>query len=95
MAARIRHALIQRQFDADLRPFVALRAACYEQLWSSAAANVDATVENLGYGVCRIARRGRETFVSGSKVMLDGPVTLTMAGNKPLVAACSRNMVTR
>jgi len=47
---------------------------------------VDATLENLGYGVCRIARRGRETFVSGSKVMLDGPVTLTMAGNKPLVS---------
>jgi cyanophycin synthetase len=90
LSARVRHAWLQRRFDADLKPFVALRAACYEKLWASAAANVQATIDDLGYGICRIARGGRETFVSGSKVMLDGPVTLTMAGNKPLVSRMLR-----
>jgi len=86
LTARIRHALLQRRFDAAIGPFGAIRTACYERLWTSAAVNVNATLDDLGYGIYRIARGGRETFVSASKVMLDGPVTLMMAGNKPLVS---------
>ncbi len=83
---RARHFLLERRFDSDLAPFSALRIRCYDRLWRTAAANVGATFEDLGYGVARIARDGRETFVSGSRVMLDGPVTLKIAGNKPLVS---------
>jgi cyanophycin synthetase len=86
LAARAQQFLVQRRFDSALGPFKALKSSCYEQLWASAAANVGASIENLGHGVSRISRGHRETFVSGSRVMLDGPVTLTMAGNKPLVS---------
>jgi cyanophycin synthetase len=86
LAARAQQFLVQRRFDSALGPFKSLKSSCYETLWASAARNVGATIEDLGHGVSRIARGGRETFVSGSRVMLDGPVTLTMAGNKPLVS---------
>jgi cyanophycin synthetase len=86
LSVRLRHLVLQRRFEAGLKPFTVLRAACYQQLWTAAAANVHAAIDDLGYGICRISRGDRETFVSGSKVMLDGPVTLTMAGNKPLVS---------
>lgn len=86
MAVRVQQFLLQRRFDSDIGPFAAVRSKCYDKLWSTAAANVGATLDDLGYGIFRIARRGRETFVSGSRVMLDGPVTLKMAGNKPLVS---------
>ncbi len=90
LAVRARQFLLERRFESDLGPFSKVRSACYERLWSAAAANVGATLEDLGYGVYRIARAGRETFVSGSRVMLDGPVTLKMAGNKPLVSRILR-----
>jgi cyanophycin synthetase len=86
LVARVQQALLQRRFDGATAPFAALKAAYYEKLWTTAATNVSATIENLGYGIYRIARNGRETFVSDSRVMLDGPVTLKMAGNKPLVS---------
>jgi len=86
MAARVQQFLLQRRYESELAPFATLRASCYDRLWAAAAANVGATIEDLGYGVTRISRDGRETFVSGSRVMLDGPVTLKMAGNKPLVS---------
>jgi cyanophycin synthetase len=86
IAARAQQFVLERRFESHLAPFSALRSRCYDRLWSDAAAKVGATIENLGYGVCRISRDGRATFVSGSRVMLDGPVTLKMAGNKPLVS---------
>jgi cyanophycin synthetase len=89
MSARVRQFLLER-FESDARPFVAIKNACYEELWTSAAAAVGARVDSLGYDVFRIARGGRDTFVSGSRVMLDGPVTLKMAGNKPLVSRLLR-----
>ena len=86
LMTRARQFLLERRFESDLGPFFKVKAACYDRLWRSAAANVGATVEDLGYGIYRIARGDRETFVSASRVMLDGPVTLKMAGNKPLVS---------
>jgi cyanophycin synthetase len=86
IAARARQFVLERRYESNLAPFSALRSRCYDRLWADAAANVGATLEHLGYGVSRIARGGRETFVSGSRVMLDGPVTLKMAGNKALVS---------
>jgi cyanophycin synthetase len=86
LAARAQQFLAQRRFDSALGPFSSLKASYYQKLWASAAGNVGATIEDLGHGVSRIARGSRATFVSGSRVMLDGPVTLTMAGNKPLVS---------
>ncbi len=85
LAARVRHSLMER-FGDDARRFDALKAACHEKLWIAAAASAGAAIDDLGYGVHRIARGGRETFVSASRVMLDGPVTLKIAGNKPLVS---------
>ncbi len=77
---------MQRRVDGNAAPFAALKSANYERLWSAAAARASAAFENLGYGIYRISRDGRDTFVSDSRVMLDGPVTLKMAGNKPLVS---------
>jgi cyanophycin synthetase len=84
-AARGRQLLVGA-FDRTTKPLAGVKAAYYEKLWTAAAAGVGATIENLGYGVYRIARGRRETFVSSSLVMLDGPVTLKIAGNKPLVS---------
>ena len=85
LGARVRRFLAE-PFDNDVRAFAAHKARCHETLWTSAAASVAAAIDDLGYGVYRIARGGRETFVSSSRVMLDGPVTLSIAGNKPLVS---------
>jgi D-alanine-D-alanine ligase-like ATP-grasp enzyme len=84
-ATRVRQFLLERS-PKETKRFVALKAACHEKLWISAAAGAGASIEDLGHGVHRIARGGRETFVSASRVMLDGPVTLKIAGNKPLVS---------
>jgi cyanophycin synthetase len=86
LAVRVHQFVLQRRFDSNIGPFARLKTDCYDRLWSSAAANVGATIEDLGYGISRISRGGRETFVNGPRVMLDGPVTLKMAGNKPLVS---------
>jgi len=86
LAVRVQQFVLQQRFDSDIAPFARLKTKCYDQLWTAAAANVGATIDDLGYGITRIARNGRETFVNGPKVMLDGPVTLKMAGNKPLVS---------
>lgn len=84
-AARVRRFLRERR-ERGGGAFDRLKRTFYADLWTTAAHENGATVDDLGYGVLRIARAGRETFVSGSLVMLDGPVTLKMAGNKPLVS---------
>ena len=83
-------AILLERFESDTWPFIAIRNACYEELWTAAAAAVGARIDRLGSDVFRIVRGTRDTFVSGSRVMLDGPVTLKIAGNKPLVSRLLR-----
>ena len=63
------------------------RGEFYSQLWRSAAATVGATYVPLPDGFCEIELNGRVTRVYKGLVMLDNPVTLKLAGNKPLVHA--------
>jgi cyanophycin synthetase len=61
------------------------RAVFYEKLWREAAAQVGASFVDLGYGIFEIERDGERTRVFESTCPLDDPVTLAIAGNKPLV----------
>jgi cyanophycin synthetase len=62
-----------------------LRAEIYRRIWEEAAAAVGAEVRTLEGGFQEIRRGGRSTRVYGSLVPLDDPVTLELAGDKPLV----------
>jgi cyanophycin synthetase len=57
----------------------------YGRLWRTAAAKLGAEFYELSDGVGEIRLNGKVTRVYKGLVMLDDPVTLTIAGNKPLV----------
>lgn len=61
------------------------RAGFYEQLWKDAAAEVGATFQHLGEGICVLGRDGLTTRVRQNCTAIDDPVTLTIALNKALV----------
>ena len=61
------------------------RMAFYEKAWQEAAAHVGATVEPLGYEIFEIRSGNMRIRVSQNYTPIDEPVTLDIAGNKPLV----------
>ena len=61
------------------------RACFYDAMWRKAAATVGAEVGPLGGEFLIIRRVGHDTLVNQSLVMLDTPVTLELAVDKPLV----------
>lgn len=63
-----------------------LRNAFYACFWREAAQNIGAEVEDLGYGFLRIWKNGKWTLVNLYRVPLDGPLSLQLAGNKPLMS---------
>lgn len=63
------------------------RTEFYSQLWRSASETVGAKYVQLPDGFAEIRVNGRTTRVYNGLVMLDNPVTLQLAGNKPLVSA--------
>jgi len=67
-----------------------LRNAFYGCFWREAAQIVGAEVEDLGYGFLRIRKNGKWTLVNLYRVPLDGPLSLQLAGNKPLMSRLLR-----
>lgn len=63
------------------------RTEFYSQMWRAASEKVGAKFVQLPDGFCEIKLNGRATRVYKGLVMLDNPVTLKLAGNKPLVNA--------
>lgn len=57
----------------------------WERIWREAAGALAAEIESLGAGFFEIRRAGVRTRVCGMRVALDDPVTLRLAGHKPLV----------
>jgi hypothetical protein len=70
-----------RQFAAAKRQ----RADFYRAAWRGAAAHLDAEVEVLDKDVLAIRKNGQATRVFLNYTELDDPVSLRIAGNKPLV----------
>ena len=60
------------------------RSAFYESVWREAADELEATVESVAPDVFRIERGLLATHVYRNYTELDGPVTLRIAGNKPI-----------
>lgn len=63
------------------------RDAFYTQAWQDAAAQVGATCKQLDGGLLEFTRKGESTRVWKNYTTLDDPVTLRLAGNKPLVSS--------
>ncbi len=70
---------------AQRAAFTVLRKRFYDDFWQSAAAGIDADIENMGNSWFLVKKGDSTTFVHGERVMLDTPVTLKLAGNKSLV----------
>lgn len=65
--------------------FEAQREVFFNDYWPTVAKAIDATIDSVGYGFFRLKRDGKTTFVRRGEVMLDNHLTLSIAGNKPLV----------
>jgi D-alanine-D-alanine ligase-like ATP-grasp enzyme len=61
------------------------RSAFYERAWRDAAAQLGATVTPLADGILEIRHGNARTRVCNNETPLDDPLTLAVAGNKPLV----------
>lgn len=61
------------------------RTEFYVQMWRDAANTLGATFVELVDGFCEVRLGERSTCIYKGLVMLDDPVTLKLAGNKPLV----------
>jgi D-alanine-D-alanine ligase-like ATP-grasp enzyme len=57
----------------------------YDRIWRDAAAELGATVTELGGGFLEIARDGARTRVTGNVTAIDDPVVIQLALNKVLV----------
>jgi cyanophycin synthetase len=57
----------------------------WREMWGEAAAELGAELCNLGEGFFEIQRGARRTRVRRGRAMIDDPVTLQLAGNKPVV----------
>ncbi len=61
------------------------RSCFYEQAWHDAAAAVGAHIEPIDGPLLRVEVAGRRLLVRDNLTSLDDPVTLAIAGDKPLV----------
>jgi len=64
--------------------------AVYLRIWSEAAAALDASVQNLGYGFLELRRGSSATRVWRQYTELDGPVALRLALDRRVVSALLR-----
>ena len=69
----------------DARRAKAQRAGFYRTVWKDAAVALGASVRELDGDVIEIRRAERRTRVFRNYTPLDDPITLRVAGNKPLV----------
>lgn len=65
--------------------FEAVRTAFFDRYWREVAVEIGARIEPVGYGFYRLQKQNKNTFVRSGEVMLDDHLTLSIAGNKPLV----------
>jgi D-alanine-D-alanine ligase-like ATP-grasp enzyme len=65
--------------------FEPVRGAFFDRYWRGVAAEIGARIEPVGYGFYRLQKQHKSTFVWRGEVMLDDHLTLSIAGNKPLV----------
>jgi cyanophycin synthetase len=75
---------VVRRKEDGAEAFDKLRVRFYRDLWENAALAAGAEIEDAGYGFLQIRKGDKATFVLQSEVMLDDPVSLKIAGNKPL-----------
>lgn len=83
LGARIRNWYRDRQPDNGRAE--ANRAAFYAEVWHEAASRLGASVVPLGQDILEIRSNGASTRVQRNTTAIDDPVTLSIAGNKPLV----------
>lgn len=67
------------------RQFEPLRESFFDDYWRKVAVEIEAEIDAVGYGFYRLKKYGKTTFVRRGEVMLDDHLTLSIAGNKPLV----------
>jgi cyanophycin synthetase len=79
-ARRLRH-----RHTNDGRLMSERRATFYTRAWEEAAAAAGTPLTHLGSNVLRIDVAGEPLLVEDNTTSLDDPVTLTIAGDKPLV----------
>jgi glutathione synthase/RimK-type ligase-like ATP-grasp enzyme len=65
--------------------FEKIRKDFYRKLWTDTARELGADIQDVGYGFLNIQLGSKSTLVYNALVMLDDPVTLRKAGNKPLI----------
>ena len=82
--------LLKLREEKQAGDFHRLRNAFYGCFWREAAQNIGAEVEDLGHGFLRIRKNGKWTLVNLYRVPLDGPLSLQLAGNKPLMSRLLR-----
>ena len=61
------------------------RREVYRRIWTEAAAEVGAQLEELGDGFLELSAGGRRTRVRDELVALDDPVSIELSFDKPLV----------
>lgn len=83
MAYRVRRSLQRRSAAAWVAD--RHRSDFYDHAWRRAAHELGASIHSLGSHIHQIDRDGVRTRVNCNYTPLDDPVTLTVAGDKPLV----------
>jgi cyanophycin synthetase len=73
-----------RHHDRDRRAAGKHLADFYDRVWREAAAHLGATYTPLGSGIAEILLGGIQTRVMGYTCPIDDPVTLAIAGDRPL-----------
>ncbi len=81
--------LINRRCRAA-RLFSSRRSAFYARIWNEAAKEIGASCVEIGDGVHEVGIEGRKTRVYETYTEIDDPVTLRVAGNKPVVLSILR-----
>ena len=73
-----------RHHDRDRRAAGKHLTEFYDRVWREAAAHLGATYKPLGSGIAEILLGGIQTRVMGYTCPIDDPVTLAIAGDRPL-----------
>lgn len=77
--------IFRRIFKLQKNVYVWTRAGDYFEIWSAAAKEIGAVIEEVDRGMWKITRGDQFTYISLHLVALDNPVVLNMAGNKKLI----------
>jgi cyanophycin synthetase len=84
LVARIKK-IWEEKWNSSGQTYVHHRVAEYRRLWENVALMAGARFHSLGDSVWEIERDGKSTRILNDKLEFDNPVTLEIAGMKPLV----------